>query len=342
MTPLAEARTERQLPPLPGAADFSERPATWYLFCRASDLKHKPLSKSILQRRLVAYRTPSGAVAVLDAACAHLGADLGRGRVVGDEIQCPFHHWHYGPHGRCVSIPQSDQIPEGARLRSYPAVERHGYVYFFFGRQALFPLPFFPGCDPAEFLASPTFAFEADCPWFMLVANGFDGQHFRAVHDRKLMSIPRVDCPIPLARRMRLEAEVVGSSIFDRLLKIFVGKRVNISIAAWGGAYVLVEGEFEKAHSRLLVASQPLDENRTLCEVMVFAKRRGGLLGPVADWVNLRIRRRFTQAFLQNDIDKLSGIRYQPSGLTPQDRELVDYFRWLTTLPRSEYEAEQQ
>jgi hypothetical protein len=204
----------------------------------------------------------------------------------------------------------------------------------------LFPLPFFPGCDPADFQASLPFTFEADCSWFMLVANGFDGQHFRAVHDRKLTSLPRVDCPIPLARRMRLEAEVVGSSIFDRLLKVFVGKHVKISITSCGGAYVLVEGVFEKAHSRLLVASQPLDENRTLCEVIVFARRRGGLVGPLADWLNLGVRRRFTQAFMQNDTEKLSGICYRPSALTPEDRELREYFQWLTTLPRNDYQGE--
>ncbi|MBA3484703.1 MAG: hypothetical protein H0T51_23115 [Pirellulales bacterium] len=55
--------------------------------------------------------------------------------------------------------------------------------------------------------------------------------------------------------------------------------------------------------------------------------------------MNLRIRRRFTQAFMRYDIDKLAGVRYHPHGLTPQDRDMVDFFQWLTTLPRSEYEA---
>jgi aminopyrrolnitrin oxygenase len=339
MAQLTKNRVDCELSNLPDARDLPARPATWYLFCRSRDLLRGPVSKVILQRRLVAYRTEAGRVSVLDATCAHLGADLGRGKVIGDEIECPYHQWKYSSHGRCVH-PHRPDASAAPCLRSYPAVERHGHVFFFFGPRPLFPLPFFPGCDPAQFVASVPFVFEAGCSWFMLAANAFDAQHFRAVHDRKLLSAPQVDCPAACARRMRFEAEVVGTSVFDRLLKTLVGKSVSTSITSWGGPFVLVEGAFGKAHSRLLVASQPLDENRTLCEVMVFAPKCRGVWGAAADWVNLSVRRRFTQAFLQKDTDKLSGIRYQPQGLTADDSELIAYFHWLTTLPRSEYEAD--
>ena len=65
--------------------------------------------------------------------CAHLGADLGAGCVVDDEIQCAFHNWRYDGDGRCVHIPASPDVPDFARVRSYPAVERHGFVFFFNG-----------------------------------------------------------------------------------------------------------------------------------------------------------------------------------------------------------------
>ncbi len=206
-------------------------------------------------------------------------------------------------------------------------------------RKAIFPLPFFDNCDPAEFVASPTFRFTTDSPWFMLVGNGFDTQHFHAVHDRKLLGTTRVDCLAPFARRMQFEAEVIGPTLFDRLLRRFVGAKVQIKITSWGGPLVLVEGIFRRAHSRLLVASQPVDDDNTLSDVIVFARRASALRGGrLADWANLRVRRRFTQAFAQGDIDRLRGIRYQPEGLTTLDQDLIDFFRWAATLPRSEYE----
>src|SRR5262249_32850302 len=136
--PLAMDRTRS----LPEATEFSRYPATWYLFCRSSDVWRKPVSKTILDRQLVAFRTTSGKVAVLDARCAHLGANLGRGKVRGDTLECPFHHWRYGADGRCASTATMDCGSSAHRMRSYPVVERHGFVYFFFGPRPLFPLPF--------------------------------------------------------------------------------------------------------------------------------------------------------------------------------------------------------
>src|SRR6266849_1795717 len=135
----------------PHANCFPAYPATWYLFCHTNDLRRGPFSKTMLGRPLVAYRTAQGRVSVLSGRCAHLGADLGRGRVVGDALRCPFHNWEYGPDGRCTRIPTTDAIPEFARQTCYPVEERHGFIFFFNGREPLFPLPFFSDEQPEAF-----------------------------------------------------------------------------------------------------------------------------------------------------------------------------------------------
>src|SRR5258708_10632242 len=126
----------------------------------------------------------------MDANCAHLGADLGCGTVVGDTLQCPFHSWRYGADGVCTSIPHAAQIPAFARLRTYPVVERHGSVFFFNGREPLFPLPFILGADPADFVAGKTFRYVSDCNWFMNSAHAFDTQHFAAVYYHSHLATP--------------------------------------------------------------------------------------------------------------------------------------------------------
>ena len=155
----------------PPAADrFPAFPRSWYFFCRGRELSRKPLARDLLGRRLVAYRTTSGQAVLLDARCSHLGADLGKGTVVGDALQCPFHHWEYGPDGRCCRIPCTSEIPSFARQASFPVVERHGHVFFFNAPEATFPLPFFPDEDPAEFIAASPFWTTLDCPWYMIGA----------------------------------------------------------------------------------------------------------------------------------------------------------------------------
>jgi len=204
----------------PAADEFPAYPASWYLFCKSGQLRDKPFSQRILGRQLVAYRTASGQVTVMDGHCAHLGADLGCGTVVGETIQCPFHHWRYGADGVCTSIPHATQIPPFARLRTYPVAERHGTVFFFNGREPLFPLPFILNADPADFVAGKVFRYVADCNWYMNSAHAFDTQHFAAVHDRRLLAPPSMDCPAPFARRNSYHAEVIGQTIFDRILRV--------------------------------------------------------------------------------------------------------------------------
>src|SRR5436190_4000109 len=127
----------------PPAQAFPKFPASWYLFTQIDELRKGPLTKTILGRRLVAFRTESGRVTVLEAQCSHLGADLGRGDVVGETIRCPFHHWRFGCDGQCEEIPSSREIPAFARQAGYPVGLGHGLVFFFNGPEPLFPLPFF-------------------------------------------------------------------------------------------------------------------------------------------------------------------------------------------------------
>jgi nitrite reductase/ring-hydroxylating ferredoxin subunit len=321
--------------PAPPIDRLPAYPACWYLFGRLRDLRGGLLSRDLLGRRLVAVRTSSGRLAVLEARCSPLGADLGRGRVVGEAVQCPFHNWEYGLDGRCRRIPNSSHIPSFAHQASYPVQERHGLLFVFNGREPLFPLPFFDGEKPEDFVAGTPYRFRAECAWYMLAANGFDAEHFLAVHDRTFLGPPVVDCPAPFARRMRYTAQVTGHSVYDLLLRRFVGDRVEVSITAWAGPHLLVTGRFRRAHSRLLITGHPLPDGRSLVDVIVFARRsRNPLVRATLAPLGLWLRRLFTRGFLQDDLTRLSGIRYNPASLIETDRELIEYFRWVAALPQ--------
>src|SRR6185503_18660281 len=139
-------------------------------------------------------------------------------------------HWQFGCDGVCKKIPGSAAIPRFARQQCYPAVERHGFLFMFNGPVPLFPLPFFNGDDPAALVAGKPFAFVAHATWFMVAGQGFDTQHFETVHDRRLCRPPEIDCPAPFARRTRYDAEIMGQSGRDRLLRLLVGPKVALTI----------------------------------------------------------------------------------------------------------------
>ena len=307
-------------------------PTSWYWFGPVRALRRGPVARDLLGRRLVAYRCASGRAVVLDGRCAHLGADLGEGCVRGDDIVCAFHNWRYGPDGRCNHAPAAACPPPVARLRSYPAVERHGHLFFFNGARPLFPLPFFAAADPVDYVAARPLHFHAECPWYMVNGNSFDVQHFRAGHGRVLLGEPVVDCPQPFARRIRVTFGVAGDSTFDRLLRRFVGERVEVSMTNWGGSIVVVTGDFRRTRSTLITYIEPLTDQTCSQNVLVYARR--GRLGPLSNLPRLFLRRLFTHGFMAEEFGTLAGIRYVPESLLPCDLLMVEFFQWLLQLPQ--------
>jgi phenylpropionate dioxygenase-like ring-hydroxylating dioxygenase large terminal subunit len=326
---------DEPLPRVPSAEEFPAYPISWYLFGRSRELRHGPVSREMLGRRVVAFRTAGGRVAVLDGRCSHLGADLGKGCVVGEAIQCPFHHWEYGPDGRCRHIPVTANIPVTARQAVFPAVERHGCIFFFNGPQALFPLPFFPDVGPTDFVAARPFGAVLDCPWYMVGSNAFDLQHFRAAHDRRLASDPEVTCPHAFARRASARFRVAGGSLQDRLTRLFAGPEVEMAITDWCGNLMFATATFRRTTSYGMVVTEPLACGKVAVRVIVFLPRSRSPVGRLlADPLRLAVRRLFIKRFLASDASRLNSARFSPHGLIDCDRDLAEYFAWLAGVAR--------
>jgi len=79
--------------------------------------------------KLAIFADASGDLHVLDAFCRHMGGDLTRGTVKGDQIACPFHDWRWGGDGRCAKIPYARRVPPTARTRSWLTLEQNKQLF---------------------------------------------------------------------------------------------------------------------------------------------------------------------------------------------------------------------
>jgi phenylpropionate dioxygenase-like ring-hydroxylating dioxygenase large terminal subunit len=140
----------------------------------------------LLQPRASARRT--GLMA--DAVCPHLGANLGHGKVVGNNLQCAFHGWRYAADGHCVSTPGQDRPPL-RQLRQYAAQEKWGLVWLFNADQPLWDLP-----EPDADLL-PLVMPDAKVPTHphLMIMNGLDGAHFEPLHHMHATSPPQYSTP---------------------------------------------------------------------------------------------------------------------------------------------------
>ena len=174
---LCESKTEVQLPV----------PIGWYSIERSHNLLTGEVKAVYaFDRELVLYRSREGKAVVLDAFCPHLGAHLGYGgRVVGEDIRCPFHGWLFGQDGNCTKIPYCEDIPERAKVRSWHVSETNGDIMVWYhpaGEAPTFEVPAVPELSSDEWSDPQYWEFTIPNHVQNIAENSADPVHFQYVH----------------------------------------------------------------------------------------------------------------------------------------------------------------
>jgi phenylpropionate dioxygenase-like ring-hydroxylating dioxygenase large terminal subunit len=302
-------------------------PTGWSILCAERDLRDGPVVCQLHGERLVAFRTAAGGVGVLDSRCGHFGADLSKGKVVGDSLVCPYHSWSYRTDGSCERLPAHQAAAWDVRQGSYPTQVRQGLVYHFHGPKALYPLPFFDGEVPEKFVSSKPLDILLECPWYMVGANSFDFQHLYSVHERRMLDAPQAECPTLWSRRASTRSAVGTSNWYDRLVRGFFGVEAEMTATDWGGSLIFVRVRFKRATTYGMVSLRALGSHKTLVQVVAHLPRKRIAL---LDDVRLRLRRAFIDVFLRPDVTRLDGLRAGPMHLIQADEEFFAYLEWLT------------
>ena len=306
---------------------------SWYVAALSSELaRGRALSRELLGRRIALYRGADGRVRALDARCAHLGADLGAGQVVGDALRCAFHHWTYDGSGRCVAVPSREEVPAFARTFSYPVEERHGAVFVFNGPRPSFPLPAFDGFSHSELHALRLPARRLRCHPHLAVANGLDVEHYRTVHRLDFVRPPQVEEPDPFRVRIRLELRLRREGPWAGLLRLACGEAFSATFTTWGGNMATIEGWAGRVPLLVLFTHRDGGEGTSASHTFLFWPRRRGLrrlqVLPALARVPLLMA-----YVLSGDRAVLETVQFQ-RGLVEADAPLAAFIRQVDALPR--------
>ena len=163
--------------------------ASWYIAMPSKELGKKPKAIELFAQPLVAWRDEKGNPVIMERFCSHMGASLALGEIKESCLQCPFHHWQYNNSGKCVSIPEIDQIPSTARQAIHITQERYGYIWIWYGTQTpLFPLPEFPAAEDKQHYIPVALSFNAKTTVLQILENAYDYRHGVTVHKVPLTS----------------------------------------------------------------------------------------------------------------------------------------------------------
>lgn len=158
----------------------------WYAAGFSDEFGQHLIGRTYLNEAVVIYRTKDGKPVAFEDRCAHRRLPLSMGRLVGDQIECGYHGLVYDCRGTCVKIPGQtrESIPAGARVRTYPVVDRHFYLWIWMGDPARADARLIPdfGALDAPGVARHRIKLHLQCNFQLVVDNLLDLSHLAYVH----------------------------------------------------------------------------------------------------------------------------------------------------------------
>ena len=163
-------------------------PFGWFHVGYSDDLAPGELrGVHFFNRDLILWRDEEGEAHLQGAFCPHLGANIGvGGKVVGELVQCPFHHWRFDGDGRVAEIDYAKRLNEKACLDNYPVKELHGLIMAWYhpkGDAPVWDLPRIPEADDPEWVGPFSRTHTVRTALQEMAENTADGAHFVTIHN---------------------------------------------------------------------------------------------------------------------------------------------------------------
>jgi phenylpropionate dioxygenase-like ring-hydroxylating dioxygenase large terminal subunit len=159
----------------------------WYVIASSHEVRNKPVALERFGERLVLWRQLSGQIIGMTDQCAHRGAQLSGGKVMGDTIVCPFHGFAYDAKGQCTLMPceESWDIPTGFKVQTHTLSELGGWVWLWRGPEAD-NLPSPPVEPLVEGLAYGELSNDWDAHYTRAIEVQIDYAHLPFVHKKSI------------------------------------------------------------------------------------------------------------------------------------------------------------
>jgi phenylpropionate dioxygenase-like ring-hydroxylating dioxygenase large terminal subunit len=176
-------------------------PFGWFFVGYSADLKTGDVRNvQYFGQEWVQFRAENGDAGMVDPYCPHLGAHMGHGgKVDGDSLRCPFHHWKYNSKGWCTQIPYAKVMPPITKrqpiLKALPVVEKYGILWAWYHSKDAAPaweLPEIKELEDPSYIAPRRGEWPVNTFIQELGENGVDFAHLKFLHHAPM--IPPGEC----------------------------------------------------------------------------------------------------------------------------------------------------
>lgn len=176
----------------------------WYVAAYDRELEDGgPLGRTLLNEPVVLFRDSTGTPVALEDRCCHRHLPLSLGRVAGDRLQCGYHGLEFDAAGACVHVPGQSKVPPGAAVRSFPLVEKWGFLWIWMGdagRADESLIPDWWWVDDPSWGHNAGALLHIQCNYELITDNLLDLSHLGYVHTRTIGNSAIVDFPVKTER----------------------------------------------------------------------------------------------------------------------------------------------
>lgn len=117
---------------------------TWYVACLSSELRGKPVARTVAGTPLALFRAGDRRPAAVLDRCPHRNVPLSCGTVHDGLLECCYHGWRFDGTGACRLVPGltgDDAERRARRATTYPAAEQDGFVWVATAGEGMAPEP---------------------------------------------------------------------------------------------------------------------------------------------------------------------------------------------------------
>ena len=105
----------------------------WYVAGWSDDLAGDPIARTFLDQPVALFRDDQGVAHAIGGRCPHRFAALGHGRIIDNQVECPYHGLRFDVEGRCAFNPHEKGVVPRVSVPRYALVERHALMWIWMG-----------------------------------------------------------------------------------------------------------------------------------------------------------------------------------------------------------------
>lgn len=293
----------------------------WYPIAKSSAVKRgQRLTFSFLNSEWVLFRTQNDILCAVRRYCIHMGADLSRGKVIGDKIQCPLHSWQFDGSGKCHH--------NESETDSMACEEYGGIVFVFPAKIATYNLPINPGITSFSSVFCQSYPIHFLSP----VVNAFDLSHYEKIHRRRFLKQPEINSEKKHSIDLSFTATIIKERWYDRLLQLFGVGKVHISIESWGGSLLIMRNQ--RTGTGAIIGILPGEGASSTLYMCAYS--HAGKHSRMLTKIRLEVACWLTRVFLRADLPYLSGMIPHRGDLDEQiDRGVIEFWNYYEQIPKS-------